>query len=39
MLISNYKEVDSFFSIEVEVKPTGRGVFIKEKILVKITFN
>jgi hypothetical protein len=39
MLISHYKEVDSFFSIEVEVKPTGRGVFYKGKDIGKNHFQ
>ena len=39
MLISNYKEVDSFFSIEVEGKSAGRGVFYKGKDIGKNHFQ
>ncbi len=39
MLQSNYKEIDSNFSIEIEEKPTGRGVWYKGKEIGKDHFD
>lgn len=39
MLISNYKEMDANFSVEVQPKSTGRGIYCKGKDIGRNHFN
>lgn len=39
MLLSNYREMDTNFSVEVEAKPTGRGIWYKGKEIGKNHFE
>jgi hypothetical protein len=39
MLLSNYKEIDNNFSIEVQSKSTGRSIYFKGKEIGKNHFD